>query len=212
MKRFSVGDRVFVRTGLTGADRCATVSADFDGKAAAVLVVIDGKTKAKPFAPARVRLQPDMRVPLKVAAPAPRAAIAPPPPDAPLVSRADGLYRGDMREATFLRAVPKHALPTRDARYLAFVREHRCCACGARENIEAHHWAWNGKGIGTKPDDHRTVPLCQRCHDTFHATGKLRSWTHAGTRTFFLMKQLELLIEWIGVISAPKRSRKERRA
>lgn len=79
MKRFSAGDRVFVRTGLLGKEKCATVSVDFDGSGE-VLVVVDGKTKARPFAPARVRLQPDLRVVENGAYRTPaRPAISPPP-------------------------------------------------------------------------------------------------------------------------------------
>lgn len=82
----------------------------------------------------------------------------------------------------------------RDSRRLEFVRKMRCLipeACndlmlvdthfaeshalcrpyGARN--EAHH-VYNGGsgGTGLKPDDFRTVPLCQAAHEEFHRIGK----------------------------------------
>jgi hypothetical protein len=51
------------------------------------------------------------------------------------------------------------------------------------------------RGVGQKTDDYRTVPLCRRCHDEFHATGMLRGV--GGVREHFFRKQIDLLVEWI---------------
>lgn len=95
------------------------------------------------------------------------------------------------------RAVVKE-LPTRNERYLAFVREHDCCACGADGPSDPHHWALKGKGggMGTKADDFRTVPLCRACHDYYHAHGNLPENTTIMTRILFLAKQVDLLVKW----------------
>ena len=89
-------------------------------------------------------------------------------------------------------------LPTRNERYLAFVREHDCCACGADGPSDPHHWALKGKGggMGTKADDFRTVPLCRLCHDHYHAHGNLPECTTIMTRILFLAKQVDLLVKW----------------
>lgn len=95
------------------------------------------------------------------------------------------------------RAVMKE-LPARNESYLAFVREHDCCACGAEGPSDPHHWALKGKGggMGTKADDFRTVPLCRGCHDHYHAHGTLPECTTIMTRTLFLAKQVDLLVKW----------------
>jgi hypothetical protein len=64
---------------------------------------------------------------------------------------------------------PKTARPHRSPAYLAFVREHACCACGAEGPSDAHHFG--PRGLGEKTDDFRTAPLCRRCHDEWHARG-----------------------------------------
>jgi hypothetical protein len=212
VKRFSEGERVLVRSGLLGREKSATVAADFHGIGGEkVLVLFEGKTKPRSVAPASVRsatARPALRVvPSSTATSSPRTSpstlvspsspLPPPPPDPPVQ----------------LRAVPKAPLPDRDPRYLAFVRSHACCSCGSQEDVEAHHWARRGqKGLATKPSDFRTVPLCRRCHDTFHATGELPRMNGPQAKFWFLAKQADLLIAWIGELAAPKRARKERRS
>lgn len=72
--------------------------------------------------------------------------------------------------------------------HLKFIRGLRCCSCGTSANIEAAHVRYGdpryGKrsaGIGEKPDDRWTVPLCNNCHvrgvDSQHNTGEKKFWT-----------------------------------
>lgn len=72
--------------------------------------------------------------------------------------------------ARVLRPVPK---PTtaRSLAYLAHVRRHPCCSCGATEAIHAHHVA--SGGMGQKASDYLTAPLCGVCHQHWHATAAL---------------------------------------
>lgn len=96
-------------------------------------------------------------------------------------------------------ATPKDP-PSRDAKYLAFVRACSCCACGAPGPSDAHHWALRGRsggGMAMKADDLRTVPLCRRCHDHYHSTGHVPESTTITTRILFLAKQTDLLVKWI---------------
>ena len=83
------------------------------------------------------------------------------------------------------KARPKRTI---DERHLGLVRQLQCLACGA-EPAEAAHIRYGdllrGKpitGIGIRPDDKWTVPLCPRCHrlgpDSQHGCGE-RSWWEA---------------------------------
>jgi hypothetical protein len=237
VKRFAEGDRVFVRDWL-GREHAATVAADFAG-AGLVSVVLIGKSKPVQRAADRIRLQPELRVveggayrtPARCAAPAvestaaeslqaasperPRPWAPPPvaaPPPIPQPRPGTVVSRAAVAPVE-LRAVPKPALPDRDPRFLAFVREHACCGCDSSGDVDAHHWARRGqKGLATKPSDFSTVPLCRRCHDMWHTTGELPRMNGPQSKFWFLAKQVDLLIAWVHELSAPRRSRKERRA
>ena len=83
--------------------------------------------------------------------------------------------------------------------YLEFVRSHPCIApmCTA-ERSEAHHWHESEKGIGRKPADCFTVPLCHEHHiDWFHRTGKLPKLEHVHVRELFVRTQRRLMAEWL---------------
>lgn len=150
--KLTPGERVAVR-GFNGRLRYEGVVDEDpfleDGR---VRVVPDGEGRARAVDVAKVR-----RLALG------RLASAPPPLERPPVRSAE------------LRAVPKPAPPARDSEYLAFVRSHPCCACHTRDGVEAHHWAPRGDtgGMGRKPSDKRTVPLCETCHRAMHDTGEL---------------------------------------
>ena len=83
--------------------------------------------------------------------------------------------------------VPKPVTLTSPA-YLAFVREHPCCVCGAPGPSEPHHWSHHGAARGKKCDDYRTVPLCDHCH--------MGEWHRVGTFPGMLRVQRELLLAW----------------
>jgi hypothetical protein len=84
----------------------------------------------------------------------------------------------------------------RSAKYLALVRLQPCCAPVCRDKAEhAHHFGkrFGGGGIGCKPHDSFTVPLCATCHHEIHQRGTLGSWSTEETETFFAREALRLL-------------------
>jgi hypothetical protein len=92
---------------------------------------------------------------------------------------------------------PKPRPRWRSAEYLKFVGEHDCCGCGAPAPSDAHHWGGSQKGMGLKIDDARTCPVCRRCHDCFHSTGRLPGFNKDETIVIFLRAQVTLLVEWV---------------
>ena len=93
-----------------------------------------------------------------------------------------------------LRAVPKPVTLTSPA-YLAYVRNHPCCLCGASPS-EAHHWSHHGGVMGSKVDDYRTVPLCHAHHAYWHERGTLPGMDRVGSEAFFLRFQRDALSDW----------------
>ena len=70
-----------------------------------------------------------------------------------------------------------------DPAWLAWVRTLPCCSCGARPPSHPHHST--GGGMGMKSSDRETMPLCARCHRSFHdGTGKFDGFTKAQRRLF----------------------------
>jgi hypothetical protein len=63
--------------------------------------------------------------------------------------------------------------PTRDTRYLAWIRALPCAVCGATCGIEASHTGPHG--LGQKAPDSSAIPLCYRHHrtgnDSYHRLG-----------------------------------------
>lgn len=71
--------------------------------------------------------------------------------------------------------------PRRNARHLAFVRSLPCCICGMpAPNEAAHIRAGNDGGMGVKPSDRFTVPLCFNDHRDQHTVGELAFWSGHG--------------------------------
>jgi len=80
-----------------------------------------------------------------------------------------------------LRSVARRA-PKRDlrrrAQHLAFVRQLPCVACGKAAPSEAAHVrTGTDGGVGVKPGDRYTVPLCTVCHAKQHRIGELTFWS-----------------------------------
>jgi hypothetical protein len=75
---------------------------------------------------------------------------------------------------------PKRASRWRSQAHTTFVRSFACAMCGSTTNIEAAHVRMgSGAGIGQKPDDWRTVPLCggrDGCHALQHRGGEPSFW------------------------------------
>jgi hypothetical protein len=61
---------------------------------------------------------------------------------------------------------------------LAFVRQLPCVACGnAAPSEAAHVRTGTDGGVGLKPADRYTVPLCTACHVKQHQIGELSFWS-----------------------------------
>lgn len=58
----------------------------------------------------------------------------------------------------------------RDPAYLKSFRDAACIVCGARDGtvVGAHIRTGHEGGMGLKPDDDLTLPLCYRCHMDQH--------------------------------------------
>jgi hypothetical protein len=71
--------------------------------------------------------------------------------------------------------------PKRSASHLAFVRTLPCCVCAARAPSEAAHIrAGTDGGMGVRPSDRFTVPMCHGCHARQHTIGELAWWSGHG--------------------------------
>lgn len=74
--------------------------------------------------------------------------------------------------------------------HLDWVRGLPCCICGNNIQTEAAHirmsceWAGKGEtGLGRRPSDHFTVPLCSDCHrgpKGQHSMNEREWWTQRG--------------------------------
>lgn len=92
-----------------------------------------------------------------------------------------------------------------------WIRGFACCVCDSSTNIEVAHVRMNsGAGIGQKPDDWRTLPLCAGpnsnkgrqlgCHNRQHIVGE---------KTFWADRDVEALIEEF-IAASPKRAEIEK--
>jgi hypothetical protein len=72
----------------------------------------------------------------------------------------------------------------RDKKYLAWIRTLPCAVCGKPGPSEAaHQRILQGGGIGLKPSDYESIPLCTDCHHIEHAVGSLCLWNyHSGLK------------------------------
>lgn len=76
------------------------------------------------------------------------------------------------REKAIGKRAPGQRKPReRDNAYLNFIRRQPCCVCGKAAPSQAAHIrsgypeaGWRPTGMGEKPSDHRTLPLCPGCH------------------------------------------------
>lgn len=81
----------------------------------------------------------------------------------------------------------------RDERHLEFVRSLFCVSCRDDTSVEAAHlraasimYAKRQTGMGEKPDDRWTLPLCSRCHRLQHKGHELGFWNTRGINPFAL--------------------------
>ncbi len=114
------------------------------------------------------------------------------------------------------RRIPKQskrALRWRSPAHTSWVRGFACCVCGSMTNIEAAHVRLGSNtGLGQKPDDWRTVPLCAGphsnadgqlgCHNRQHVIGEATFWLNAKIDPEALIREL--------IAASPKRADIER--
>jgi hypothetical protein len=70
--------------------------------------------------------------------------------------------------------------PKRAAQHLAFIRGLPCMICGARPSEAAHVRRGTDGGIGVKPSDRFSLPLCRAHHDAQHSNGEVSFWAYYG--------------------------------
>lgn len=76
-----------------------------------------------------------------------------------------------------LPKAPKRSSRWRSQAHCNHVRSHACVVCDAAAPIEvAHVRLGSGAGMGEKPHDYLTVPLCKSCHHTQHTRGERSFW------------------------------------
>lgn len=77
-----------------------------------------------------------------------------------------------------MNAIPRFKEPHEDAKRLAFIRTLPCVVCFAPPPSEAAHLRLGlAGGIGMKPRDLWTVPLCHQCHARSHrGAGEVAFW------------------------------------
>ena len=81
----------------------------------------------------------------------------------------------------------------KDAAYLDFIRSLPCIICGDNTSTEAAHIRFADRraakrptGMGEKPDDVWTLPLCGRHHREQHSMGEHSFWNIQGIDPIFL--------------------------
>jgi hypothetical protein len=69
--------------------------------------------------------------------------------------------------------------------HLNFIRGLRCLICGTRKDVEAAHiraaspaYGKRSTGVGEKPSDTFTLPLCRAHHAEQHRCAELTFWKH----------------------------------
>lgn len=81
--------------------------------------------------------------------------------------------------------------PKRSASHLDFIRSMPCCVCGHSPRSEAAHVrAGTDGGLGVKPSDRFTVPLCHDHHRIQHTIGELAFWSQRGVDPTALAEHL----------------------
>jgi hypothetical protein len=75
--------------------------------------------------------------------------------------------------------------------HLKFIRTLPCLCCGTRKNIQAAHirsasvvYGKRATGIGEKPDDKFSLPVCAAHHQQQHQGNELAFWTARGIDPF----------------------------
>ena len=89
---------------------------------------------------------------------------------------------------------PRFKAPSSDdPKYLEHVRARACCICMAPPPNDPHHF---GVRVRLKTDDRRTVPICRKHHDEWHALGRCASFSRAETEREFYRAQVDALLAY----------------
>jgi hypothetical protein len=72
-----------------------------------------------------------------------------------------------------------------DEQHLAFIRRLPCIVCHDNTGTQAAHVRMSdariakiNPGVGAKPDDKYTLPLCGECHAKQHSMNELKFWEY----------------------------------
>lgn len=85
------------------------------------------------------------------------------------------------KDAGVCSTEPKITARWKSEAHRKYVRRHACIMCDASAPIEVAHVRLYGEGgMGRKPDDWRTVPLCRDCHNDQHSVGERTFWDSFG--------------------------------
>lgn len=112
------------------------------------------------------------------------------------VAKPGSLLKPDLRPAKAKLKVTSRAPRERDEAYLAAIRQLPCLKCGAVPCGEAAHVRMSsgahGKksGMGIKPDDRYSLPLCHRDHMEQHRVGEAKFWFDLGINPVLLCVKL----------------------
>lgn len=68
----------------------------------------------------------------------------------------------------------------RSEKHLRFIASLMCLICHRVDVQAAHIRSGNGAGMGIKPSDDCTVPLCVTCHKNQHDNGEELWWSQFG--------------------------------
>ena len=72
--------------------------------------------------------------------------------------------------------MPPKTKPLRDRKYLNSYRDAACYACDAQDGtVVGAHIRQGFYGLGVKPDDSLTLPLCVKCHAE-QGAGEVAFW------------------------------------
>lgn len=84
-----------------------------------------------------------------------------------------------------------------ETEHCAFVRALPCCICGDDTSTECAHIRYGDQrvskpqtGIGIRPDDCWTVPLCNKHHTEQHKSGERQWWFKIGKDPIFIAMAL----------------------
>ena len=81
----------------------------------------------------------------------------------------------------------------RNKEYLEFIRSKPCFICGQMPAVP-HHEGLGLRGVGMKPPDLWTVPLCHACHTRRHNKGVKTFWGEMNIERVIL----KFVSEWMG--------------